>query len=165
MLPLIGGLKLIFLKHFETLDKDASNYYAVIYFFVVPAVVAFFLVWCQKLLTPNSVNTLIAAFSIFTGLLLNIILIIFAIIDRYPTDDRKRNTLLDHLYANSIYALLTSAIVLIILIITIIWDNWVAFPLLAFISCLVYFGISHFIMTLFMIFTRLYVLLFDAKKS
>jgi hypothetical protein len=163
MIPLIGGIFLIFSKHFKTLNEDANKLYQILNFFLIPIVVAILFVGYGKLLTSSSANTLITAFSIFTGLLLNIILIIFAIIDGKPSSDRKQGRLLDHLYANSIYALLVSAIILVILIISIIWDNWLCSSFLIGLSLLIYFGITHFIMTLLMIFTRLYVLLFDTK--
>lgn len=172
-------------KHFETLHKDANIFWRVGLFFGIPLLFTLLLICWNKELTNDSANVLITAFSIFTGLLLNVILIIFAIVDgslkqtsgekseskdaesrdvikEIKTKETKAN-LLHHLYANSIYALLISVIVLLVLIITVILNDWANYSIILVASVLVYFGVMHFVMTLLMIFKRLYVLLFDCK--
>ena len=160
MIPLIGFGGII-RKHFDTLYEDANIIYRFVYFLIIPLVIAGVLLFYQKYLNSSSVNALITAFSIFTGLLLNIILIIFAIVGRIPQLDSKKERLLKHLYANSMYALLISTFLLIILIMTIILEEWMFYLLILITSFFVYFGIVHFFMTLLMILRRLFVLLFD----
>jgi len=166
MIPLIG-IGVIIQKHFETLQEDAKWFWQFGLFFFIPFVVTvFFLLFLNKGLTSDSTNALITAFSIFTGLLLNVILIIFAIVDRSvrpESQGSKKSKLLHHLYANSIYALLISVLILIVLLITVILNDWKNSALILISSAIVYFGVSHFIMTLLMIFRRLYVLLFDCN--
>jgi hypothetical protein len=165
MIPLVG-VGVIIKKHFETLKEDANWLWQIGLFLVVPILVTVILLLLNKGLTNNSANALITAFSIFTGLLLNVILIIFAIVDRSikpESEGSKKARLLHHLYANSIYALLISVLILIVLIITVILDDWQNCFLIFISSAIVYIGVTHFVMTLLMIFKRLYVLLFDCK--
>lgn len=165
MIPLVGFGEII-KKHFETLKEDANWFWRIGLFLGVPLIASGILVYSHKFLSLNSSNALITAFSIFSGLLLNVILIIFAIVDRTIIPDNqgsKKAKLLHHLYANSIYALLISVIILLVLIITVVLDNWTNCFFILISSGIVYFGVTHFIMTLFMIFRRLYVLLFDCN--
>lgn len=165
MVPLVG-ISVIIEKHFQTLKEDANCLWQLGLFFVIPGLTAAILLYLNKGLTNNSANALITAFSIFTGLLLNVILIIFAILDRSikpESQGTKKSKLLHHLYANSIYALLISVLILLVLIITVIWDDWNNTSLIFIASAIVYFVVAHFVMTLLMIFRRLYVLLFDCN--
>lgn len=161
MIPLIN-IDDIIRKHFQTLKEDANLFYRLLYFLIIPLLIAGVFLYFHKLLTENIVNALITAFSIFVGLLLNIILIIFAIVNnsngKLPS---LKLRLLEHLYANSIYTLLLSTILVIILIVLLVLNEWTSCLLIFIFSFVVYFGITHFIMTLLMIFKRLYVLLFD----
>jgi polyferredoxin len=75
--------------------------------------------------------------------------------------NRNSEVLLNHLYANSIYALLISTIILFILMAFVINGNFEPTPFVVFISTIVYFIVTHFIITLLMIFRRLFILLFS----
>jgi hypothetical protein len=151
-------------RHFRTLREDAVISYLVFYFLIIPLIFATICVWFQKFVTENIANSLLTAFSIFIGLLLNIILVIFAIVDNSGRGGRLSTLkikLLEHLYSNSIYTLLLSTIIVVFLIVMLILNDWYSFPLITILSFIVYFGLFHFIMTLLMIFKRLYVLLFE----
>jgi hypothetical protein len=114
------------------------------------------------------VNALITAFAIFTGLLLNVIFILFDIVGKVKgttTHANNRRLLLEHLYANTLYALLVSTITLIFLIITAITEIWQNNSILLILSSIVYFGGAHFMMTLLMIFNRLSILLFSQLEQ
>lgn len=159
-IPLIN-VDIIIVKHFETLLEDSSKFCFYLYFVIIPLFSAILLLLLQKTLAADSANTLITAFSIFTGLLLNVILIIFAIVDRRKVEDADRKASFEHLYANSIYALLFSTLLLLFLILLVVLNDWNNIPLVIFFSFIIYFGVVHFIMTLLMIFKRLFVLVFD----
>ncbi len=150
-------------KHFDTLKEDAKFGFIFIIFVLIPVVLSFLLVWINKLLTENTVNTLVTAFSIFTGLLLNVIFILFDILGKlgkYPSYAKVRKLLIEHLYANSLYALLISTILLIIIILATIIEIWNSDNLvLTIFSFVVYFSVGHFLMTLIMIIKRLFILL------
>lgn len=151
-------------KHFDTLKEDAKFRFIFIIFVLIPIVLSSILVWKNKLLTENTVNTLITAFSIFAGLLLNVIFILYDIIGKLGKDasySEKKKSLIEHLYANSLYALLISTLVLIILILVTITEIWKGSDsMLLIFSLVVYFSVGHFLMTLIMIIKRLFILLF-----
>lgn len=159
----------IFKKHFDTLKQDAKFNFILLIFVLIPTVLSLLLIWINKLLTETTVNTLITAFSIFTGLLLNVIFIIFDIAGKLVKDTsypQKKKLLIEHLYANSLYALLISTIVLIILILATIIEIWKGSNLVLIIfSLVVYFSVGHFLMTLIMIIKRLFILLFTQLED
>jgi hypothetical protein len=160
-IPLIN-VDLIIVKHFQTLIEDSSSFCFYLYFLIIPLITAIILIYLNKPMTDGSANTLITAFSIFTGLLLNVILIIFSIVDRRQ---ERKNTdkwiTFEHLYANTIYALLLSTILLLFLILLVVLNDWKNSFLIIFFSFIIYFCVVHFVMTLLMIFKRLFVLLFE----
>jgi len=164
--PIIG-IGLIFNKHYDTLKKDIKLRFIALYFLIIPFFFAGCLILYPKILTLNSTNALITSFSIFTGLLLNIIMILYAIINKNQLggsnshENDIKDKLLSHLYANSIYALLLSTLILFILMIVIINDNYTSTTFVKIISYIVFFLVSHFVITLLMIFRRLFVLLFS----
>jgi hypothetical protein len=161
MIPLINVDDII-RKHFQTLKEDANLFYRVLYFLIIPLIVAGAFLYFHKYLDESIITSLITAFSIFIGLLLNIILVIFAIVNGSTGKlSTLKSRLLEHLYANSIYTLLLSTILIIILLLMLILNDWTICLLVIVFSFVVYFGVTHFIMTLLMIFKRLYVLLFD----
>lgn len=155
-------------EHYKTLQRDAKLLSIIVIFIVIPIVVVYTFSKVDKLLTQSSVNALIMAFAIFTGLLLNVIFILFDIVDkvdRNTTQANNRRLLLEHLYANTLYALLISAIILTFLIITAITEIWQNYTILLILSSVVYFGVAHFMMTLLMIFKRLSILLFSQLEK
>ena len=161
-------IRLIIKKHYETLCHDAKLRFVIIIFLLIPLITSIVLVKNDKLLTQNSVNALITAFAIFTAFLLNVIFILFSIVDKIKGEAiqiRKRKLLLEHLYANSLYALLVSTIILTFLIGIVITEIWYDFTLLSIFSYFIYFSIAHFLMTFLMIFKRLFILLFGQLEK
>ncbi len=161
-------VRFIVKKHYGTLRHDTKLRFIILIFIVIPIVVSILFTTINKLLTQNSVNALITAFAIFTGLLLNVIFILFDIVGKAEgnvTQANNRRLLLEHLYANSLYALLVSTITLIFLIIIAITEIWQNHPFLLILSSIVYFGVTHFMMTLLMIFKRLSILLFSQLEK
>jgi amino acid transporter len=179
-------------KHYVTLQRDAKKRFIVLIFFIMPATFSLLLILKNKFLTENSVNALITAFTLFVGFLLSIIFILFDIIrdiDNSTERGKLRKTLLDHLYSNSLYALLISILTLIVLLFTAVTDVWPKTDttgsqsliqnistnqsieiaknldivggdiLLTILSFVSYFLIIHFLMTLLMILKRLSILL------
>jgi len=177
-------------KHYETLKLDSPVKFILLLFAIIPILISISLIYFDKLLTENSVNNLITAYTLFAGFLLSIIFVLFDIENKLnPQIYRylEKKDLLHHLYANTLYALLISIITLIILILVSITELWTEsaqnLPAalgnssfdrglllcqgyrLTFISFLIYFLISHFIMTLFMILKRLYYLIYDPARN
>ncbi len=166
MLALIN-VGLIVKEHYRTLQQDAKILFIIFPFFFIPIVLSGFFIFYNKLLTYESTSALLTAFAILTGLLFNVIFILFGIVSSNAERgvEHKKHLLLKHLYANSMYALLVSTIILIILIGVAIGGIWIrdgqeSGRIAVILSAIVYFGIFHFISTLLMVFKRLYVLLF-----
>lgn|GEM_PF-1015452 len=166
-------------EHYETLKSDAKLRFIILIFFLIPLLVAFLLIITNKPLTQNSVNALITAYSIFTALLLNVIFIIYDIMgklkitDKDTTDDiaeyaknRNQKELLEHLYSNSVYSLLTSIIILTILILEALIEVWrIEGYILCIFSGFTYIMVAHFLMNLLMITKRLSSLLSSKLDS
>jgi len=158
---------LVVKEHYRTLLQDAKILFIIVPFFFIPISLSVFFIWVDKLLTYESTSALLTAFAILTGLLFNVIFILFGIVSSNNEHDKnpKRQLLLEHLYTNSMYALLVSTVVLIVLIGVAIGGIWIrdgqeGGRIAAILSAIIYFGIFHFISTLLMVFKRLYVLLF-----
>ncbi len=169
-------------KHYKTLNEDSKWLVVILIFLLIPLVISGVPIHFNKMLTSNSINSLITAYSIFTALLLNVIFIIYDIVKDNPrkklhSDDISGNiknnnikSLIEHLYANSLYALLISIIILVLLFclsIVEIWDitncdiSKFSFNPLKWVSYLTYLLVAHFMMNLIMITKRLSVLLFN----
>lgn len=179
-------IRAIINKHYETLKSDAPERFILILFLVLPLVIAILLTYYNKLLTNNAVSNLTTAYTLFTGFLLSIIFLLFDAESKLPHDASnyaEKKLLLNHLYANTLYALLVSIITFVILIaITIMgvgadinnvgnspinignvspMENFLSnYPLIIF-SFAVYFLVAHFIITLLMILKRLYFIIYD----
>ncbi len=170
MFTLINDLPII-RKHYGTLSEEAKPQFIIILFFIIPIVVSFTLIVTNRLLTYESVGALLTAFAVFTGLLLNVIFILFDVVDKSngkKTNQHDMKMLLRNLYANSMYALLISTANLTLLIIIIIVGDAPeikirSIELVTISSGIVYFGITHFLMNLLMIFRRLYILLYHSN--
>lgn len=177
-------VRAIISKHYETLKLDSPLRFILLLFVIIPLLVSTFLIYFDKLLTQNSANNLITAYTLFTGFLLSIIFVLFDLegklnssINRY----QEKKILLHHLYANTLYALLISIITLVMLILIAITEIWTKAAsqglclsqiipqwrdyLLILVSFIIYFLIFHFIMTLFMILKRLYYLVYDPSRN
>ncbi len=189
-------VRAIISKHYETLRLDSPIKFILLLFVIIPILISIFLVYLDKMLTQNSVNDLITAYTLFTGFLLSIIFVLFDIegkLKRTTYRYLEKKDLLHHLYANTLYALLISMITLVILILVAITELWTKVAqnlpagvgnssccqglsqsqftfqwqdgLLILISFIIYFLITHFIMTLFMILKRLYYLVYDPTRN
>lgn len=164
MIPLID-VGLVVKEHYRTLSEDANWLVIGLLFFIVPAVFVVVFLWAGFRLTATPVNALITAFSIFAGLLFNVVFILFHILGKIRADnveERRQKKLLQHLYANTLYALLLSALVLAILVILILGQDIFKEPVTRATETLTFFLLIHFGVTFLMIFNRLYVL-FQAR--
>ena len=150
----------IFKKHFEMLKKDATSLILVILYLFIPLGMSLILIYEKLVLSPESIKTLITAFSIFTGFIINVILIIFDIIKR-STKNRERihEELIVHLYYNSLYELTISIFLLIFSLF-----SYFTYPKLnelcvTILSFILYFILMNFLITLLQITKMIFVLL------
>jgi hypothetical protein len=87
-------------------------------FFVIPLLGAGALLWSARLLTPNLINILVTALSIFAGLLFNLLVLVHGLL-RGP-DDKSRpqvqRILIKEIHANVSYAILVSLVSVAVLV-------------------------------------------------
>lgn len=149
-------------KHYENLLEDIKLRFIIIIFFIIPLAVTIAFINYNKILTIGIVNTLITAFTIFTAFLPNVIFIQFQTLK-----DKVHINASQHLFSNSVYALLISIIILTVLVFSIIinptGEN--SSSIGPYLSIIIYFMITHFLMTLLMIIKYLFVLVFPEEES
>lgn len=132
-------------------------------FFGIPALVAVPLVAVRFGFRTDAVNGILNAFSIFTGLLLNLLVLVFTLASATaPTnlDAQKRKELLLQVFANVCFSLLTAIAVVCVAVITLGYMKSApgaqSGPLT---TCLITYLTLNFVLTLLMVIKRMYVLL------
>ncbi len=163
-------------KHYSSLREDSKTIWIIFLFFIIPLLVPTYLLIIEyRPLMEASVSALITAFSLFSGLLLSMVVFLFNIVvkakDELDIANKKSKSriLVEHLYANTLYSILIAVFTLALLVFSSVVGIWnvslainlifVQIKILDFVSALVYFVISHFLMILLMIIKRLFVLL------
>ncbi|WP_055562644.1 hypothetical protein [Hymenobacter sp. AT01-02] len=133
-------------------------------FVVLPVAFSAILMSFKVYLDSDLVNTIISAFSIFVGLLLNVIVVLFDII-RSTSDRKIKLDVLEETLANISFAIVLALFCIMFSFTTQIkrWD-WVS-PTA---NAINYYLLGLFITTLLMIIKRMYALFYDeineAKK-
>ncbi len=154
VLPIISG-------HFQTLkDRDGKHYIwqDVAGFYVLPALLATYLTFKQVVFIDKYVDIGIISHSIFIPLLVNVLFLIFNIVDRGNVQKLpKRKRLLEQLYNNVAYLILASVFSLVALVVYSVksiplWltcaDHWLLYALSI-----------HVFLTALMVIKRIHVLL------
>lgn len=155
--------------HISTLKDYNLNRYSAgdfILFFFVPLALSGVLVYFNLALNNDIINVLVTSLSVFAALLFNLLLLIYDII-RKPENSNGNNGLktefLKQIYANISFCILISIITIILLIISFLNIS----QLKTVLNFLIYFFVSLFILTLFMILKRVHILLskeFESNK-
>jgi O-antigen/teichoic acid export membrane protein len=148
--------------HLATLRNDVtgermrSDYFV---FFGLPLLVAFFLVFVLNLsLDQGAVGILVTSLSVFAALLFNLLLLIYDVVRKI---ERRRQGLkerfLSQIYSNISFAILVSIVSIIVLLVAYfdLDGSWFA-PAASF---FVYYLVTLFVLTLFMILKRVHILL------
>lgn len=137
-------------------------------FFILPALLSYLIISFGILLDKDIVNILITALSVFTGLLFNLLLLVFDIVDKIDTTKQKEDpetgrhkqelrVILREIYINISFCILLSMTTIIILLISFINIKFELY--LKYLSFFVYYPLLIFILTLFMVLKRIYILL------
>lgn len=134
-------------------------------FFIIPAVIAFVLVW-KGYSFKEELGNLIAAISIFGGFLFNLLAIIYSQMESIKKDANSENDKVKKRFINEIHINISFCIVLSILIVITLLLTKIDIPkfeylyiLEKFIVGLNYFLMMLFLLTLTMILNRVYILL------
>jgi hypothetical protein len=134
-------------------------------FFIMPAVIAFILVW-KGYSFEEELGNLIAAISIFGGFLFNLLAIIYSQMENIKKDANTENDKVKKIFINEIHINISFCIVLSILVVITLLLTKIDIPkfeylyiLEKFIVGLNYFLMMLFLLTLTMILNRVYILL------
>ena len=148
--------------HLATLQDDAtgrrmkSDY---LVFFGLPIVVAFFLAFVLNLsVNQGAVGILVTSLSIFAALLFNLLLLIYDVVSKVEQGSRKlKERYLSQVYSNISFAILVSIVSIIVLLVAYFDLDGSCFALAT--SFVVYYLVTLFLLTLFMILKRVHILL------
>ena len=160
MMDKINFFKII-QDHIHTLkDFDTKKYKLgdLILFFISPLVVGFLFIKFNFRLDDDIANVLVTSLSIFAALLFNLLLLIYNIIlkpDNSESGANFKNKFLKEIFSNISFCILISIFTIMLLIISFL-DIQKLETILTF---LVYYFISLFILTLFMVLKRVHILL------
>lgn len=152
----------IVVEHWDTLrshDSGARSRGDLVAFAALPVVVGVGLGLCDIRLESGAAEVFIAAFSIFAGLLLNLLLLTHTVLIRHDADrDRpKRREFLRQVYRNVSYSVLTCLVALVALVVLVLFDPY-GRPALVLSSAT--FAIAlHFLLTLLMVLKRVHAML------
>lgn len=145
------------LKNYET---DKYSLWDFVLFFFVPFLIGGGLVYFHFMLTKGIVNGLVTSLSIFAALLFNLLLLIYDIIQKTENSEGikgLKTTFLRQIYTNISFCILVAISTVILLLISFLDIEIDLFHcILAF---FVYYLVSLFILTLFMILKRIHILL------
>lgn len=174
--------------HIRTLVNNRTgkiSYGDIFLFFLIPAVISVALVHKDILLNDGLVNALITSFSIFSALLFNLLLLVYDIAGKSaeqnnqskltdPVEIRKvtqRRELLREIYINVSFSILISTIIVVVLLTYFLKPNncniWAIniCSLQWLLALVIYYFSSQFLLTLFMVLKRIYLLLARAFDS
>lgn len=150
-------------QHYRNLRKDSNRINVVILFFIIPAFISLILVSWNFVLNTEAINGLLVAFTIFTAILPNVIVIQVGI----RKDLKDNNTFSEdalnvsnNLYTDSVYSLLVSVLILSIMILILITNKKGPYA-----SLIAYILIIHFLFTFLMLIQRFFILLFPAESE
>jgi glucan phosphoethanolaminetransferase (alkaline phosphatase superfamily) len=143
-------------NHFDTLknsntDKaDSDDYFT---FLIVPIAITLVLLYFKIFLSDGVINIIVMTLAILVGLLFNVIVLVFDILQRDPTKTVK-NTILRELLSNISYTILLSIFAIILTLFTFCNNNICKYIF----NGLVYFVLVSFTFTILMILKRIHKL-------
>jgi len=153
----------IFNDHIATLVDNSTGERAtgdIILFFVLPLIPALLMVLYKASLDTNIVSILVTCMSVFAALLFNLLLLIYDIIRKSTNGagslDQKLR-FLKQIYSNISFCILIAILTLILSLSHFIIQE--LFPLRIIVVAFVYYLVTVFVLTLFMVLKRVHVLL------
>jgi len=136
------------LKHHGEKRKSKSDIFL---FYGTPIILLSIVLFKNFTFTEEQINILITVFSIFTGLLLNLLLLIYDIVLKISSPKLKEQ-FLKEIYSNISYTILLAIVIIILLFISCVNSNFI-------LSSLAVALILQFVLTLLMILKRVHILL------
>lgn len=144
----------------KNLDTERYSLGDILFLFGMPALIASGLVWSGVRITDQMVNVLITALSVFAGLLFNLLLLIYDIVqkDQESAPNAKlQRRFLKEIYANISFCILTSIVAIVVLS---VYSFGALVAVAVSVLCFtVYLLLAVFMLTLLMVLKRVHVLL------
>jgi len=161
-------------EHFATLTDARTGLLSwgdVFEFFGLPALIAGAAIWFGVRFNYNVLSAILTAFSIFAGLLLNLLMLVFSFAEKAQNggilaDTRRK--LLRELHSNVSFSILVSVIVVIVAVVAVVRVNPTPSETRltgATMTSLLTYLMSNFLMTVLMILKRMHVLLTQSIKD
>ena len=122
-------------------------------FLIAPIVIALLIVFFEKDASTNTVNLIITSLSIFVGLLINVLVLIFSLLQK-EKDSKIKIIVLKETIINITYVIIISVVTMILCFCM----NIEGYYFKIIITFLIYLFTIHFILTLMMIVKRMYSL-------
>ncbi len=166
------SIKDIILDHLSTIKNDNSKkmeFKDVFVFFIIPLIFPALMLYTKSYLKTGIIDTLITIFSIFVGLLLNVLVVIFDIIQKGKSIIMKR--LIKETFSNISFTILLSIFTILTLIICRLADKsecelTVAWECTRIVSnAISYYFLILFLLTLLMIVRRIHIILSDEMNN
>lgn len=157
--------------HLNTLNCKTGKLYKrdTFVFFFIPVVLSVLLSIYQSKPSEPLLNALITAFSIFAGLLFNLLVIIYSIISREEPSGFKpvKIRFVTEIYSNISFGVLLSFFNIILLFLTMLFLGFLSKNgILSFISSFItYYSVILFLLTLLMTLKRVHILLATEIKG
>lgn len=142
--------------HFKTLvnhNSKKAGFDDWLSFFIIPLAITILIYFISPIFSRDVSDTLITILSIFIGLLINVVVLLFDIIKR-DKESKIKDELLKQTLTNISYTILVSILGIIMILATYIDNCFIR----KFFSCLTYFVVAHILVTLLMVLKRIYTL-------
>lgn len=160
-------------EHWKSINENASSFAKWGLFILGPIIAAVLLsVILKKNVTYQLIAILIPSYSIFAGLLLNAVFLVFDIVTKMESkESNDKKTLVRELYFNSLYTIFVAIVTILILFLIVVISPWNLPPILLgfywisfditndIVSTIVYTLILHFVVNLMLVVKRLQSLL------
>lgn len=149
--------------HFATLKDHNTRkvrLWDIVFFFIIPLPLAFLLEQFRSLGPGDAEGIIVTSLSVFAALLFNLLLLVYDLVskaDRDASNHRKKLDLLNQLFANVSFSILTS-ILSIVSVMTLSLDLVGGLAQVA-LGVFAYYLIIVFMLTLFMVLKRAHILL------
>lgn len=148
------------LRNFAT---KKTSYVDVFINLIFPFLVAIALIIFGKIIKGGAIDSILTAFSVFSALLLNLMILVYTVVTRENNKDAGKNKdqlklqLLRETYTNIQFAVLISVFVIIVLLLMLFLPNFEWLELI--LSFIVYYIVFVFVFTIMMILKRTYVIM------
>lgn len=157
-------IRIIVKDHLKTLVNDADgkpDWRDYLFFLIIPLIIPAFLVYYDIRIEKDFINSMISGLSIYVGLSLNLIMLLFEIVQKKDTSNFKKDVAKE-LTANLSFNVLLSILAIIFSVVT-LFDKYHCLRLIS--NYTTFFILVQMFFLLLLILKRMYYQLIDQIKS